>query len=152
MQFDKVFLAKFLKLPIRQSFTLPPFCTIRYVLFLFVISDYSLVFKFSILTSWLASSYINISWTTIEAHNRDRPLLHITLIINIIFLFCTASANLIANFPLKPMGVCFLHYWSTLSCFKVSFYNRLVSYSHKFHHFNRRWRSRSHTNANIEDW
>ena len=31
LQFAKVFPTKFLKLPIRQSFILPPFCTIRYV-------------------------------------------------------------------------------------------------------------------------
>ena len=30
LQFAKVFPTKFLKLPIRQSFPLPPFCTIRY--------------------------------------------------------------------------------------------------------------------------
>ena len=30
LQFAKVFPTKFLKLPIRQSFTLPPFCTIIY--------------------------------------------------------------------------------------------------------------------------
>ena len=33
LQFTKVFPAKFLKLPIHQSFPLPPFCAIRYVPF-----------------------------------------------------------------------------------------------------------------------
>ena len=55
-------------------------------------------------------------------HNRDHPFLHIIvihiIIRIIIFLFCTASANLIAYFPLKPMGICFLHYWPALPCFK----------------------------------
>ena len=32
----------------------------------------------------------------------------------IIFLFCTATANLCACFPLKPIGVCFLHHWPSL--------------------------------------
>ena len=44
------------------------------------------------------------------AHGTNRPILHIIIciiihIIIIIFLFCTSSVNLIAYFPLKPMGV-----------------------------------------------
>ena len=50
------------------------------------------------------------------AHGTNCPILHIIIIIiihiiHIIFLFHTASANLIVYFPLKPMGVCFLHCW-----------------------------------------
>ena len=53
------------------------------------------------------------------AHGTNRPILHIIIhIIHIIFLFCTAGANLMAFFPLKPMGVCFLHYWPTLTYFR----------------------------------
>ena len=56
------------------------------------------------------------------AHGTNHPILHIIIIhiiIHIIiFLFCTASTNLKAYFPLKPMGVCFLHYWQALTCFK----------------------------------
>ena len=57
----------------------------------------------------------------IEVHNRDHPLLHIIIMIIhiiIIFLFQPDNANLIAYFPLKPMGICFLHYWPALPCFK----------------------------------
>ena len=39
-------------------------------------------------------------------------------IIHIIFLFHTAITNLIAYFPIKPMGICFLHYWPGCPCFK----------------------------------
>ena len=67
----------------------------------------------------------------------NRPFLCI-IIITHIFLFCTASTNLIAYFPLKPMGVCFLHYWPALPCFKSLFYNPFVSHNHKFHHFSPR--------------
>ena len=46
-------------------------------------------------------------------------IIHIIIhIIIIIFLLCTASTNLIAYFLLKPMGICFLHYWPVLTCFK----------------------------------
>ena len=48
------------------------------------------------------------------AHGTNRLLLHII----IIFLFYTASANLIAYFLLKPMGVCFLHCWPASPNFK----------------------------------
>ena len=56
----------------------------------------------------------------ILAHGTNRPLLHIIIIhiIHIIFLFQWASTNLIAYFPLKPMGICFLHYWAGCLCFK----------------------------------
>ena len=37
----------------------------------------------------------------------------------IIFLFQPASANLKVYFPLKPMGICFLHYWPGCSYFKT---------------------------------
>ena len=47
----------------------------------------------------------------------NRPILHIIIHI-IIFLFCTASANSIAYFPLKPMSVYFLRNWPALTCFK----------------------------------
>ena len=63
-----------------------------------------------------------------------RPFLHIITIIiyiiHIIFLFHTASTNLIAYFPLKLMGICFLHYWPGYPCLKVSFYSLFVSYSY----------------------
>ena len=44
-------------------------------------------------------------------HSTDCPFLYIIIIIHIIhlFLFQTASTNLIANFPLQHMGICFLH-------------------------------------------
>ena len=34
------------------------------------------------------------------------------------FLFQLASTNSIVYFSLKPMGICFLHYWPALPCFK----------------------------------
>ena len=60
------------------------------------------------------------------AHGTNRPILHIIIIIIIhiihiiihIFLFHMASANLIVYFRLKPMGVCFLHYWPASPRFK----------------------------------
>ena len=42
----------------------------------------------------------------------------IHIIIIIIFLFQPTSANLIVYFPLKPIGICFLHHWPALPCFK----------------------------------
>ena len=54
------------------------------------------------------------------AHGTKHPFLHIIIIhiIHIIFLFQPTSANLIAYFQLKPMGVCFLQYWTALPCLK----------------------------------
>ena len=62
------------------------------------------------------------------AHGTNRPLLHIIIIIiiihiihiivHIIFLFHTASTNLIVYFSLKPMDVCFLHCWPASPHFK----------------------------------
>ena len=53
------------------------------------------------------------------AHGTNHPILHIIIIIIIyIFLFHTASANLIVYFLLKPMGVCFVHCWPASPCFK----------------------------------
>ena len=48
------------------------------------------------------------------------PLRHIIIIIIhiIIFLFRTASADLIVHFLLKPMGIYFLHCWPVSLCFK----------------------------------
>ena len=56
-----------------------------------------------------------LSWTMIVVHNRDHPFLHIIIIIHIIiFLFCTASMNLIAYFPLK-LSLALLDYFFSLS-------------------------------------
>ena len=52
--------------------------------------------------------YDPLSWVMIIIH----------IIIIIIFLFCTTTTNLCACFPLKPIGVCFLHHWPGLSYFK----------------------------------
>ena len=54
------------------------------------------------------------------AHGTNPPFFHIIHIIHIIiiFLFQPTSANLIVYFPLKPMGICFLHYWPALPGFK----------------------------------
>ena len=52
------------------------------------------------------------------AHGTIYPFLHIIIHIIHIFLFQPASTNLIAYFLLKPMGVCFLHYWPAPPCFK----------------------------------
>ena len=60
------------------------------------------------------------------AHGTNHPLLHIInyiIIIHIIhiiiiFLFQPISTNLIAYFPIKSMGIFFLHYWTTLPCLK----------------------------------
>ena len=58
------------------------------------------------------------------AHGTNRSILNIIIIhiIHIIFLFRTASTNLIVYFRLKPMGVCFLHCWPASSRLKVLFY------------------------------
>ena len=66
------------------------------------------------------------------ALDTNRPFLHIIIIhiiiIHIIhvhiihvFLFRSATANLCACFPLKPIGICFLHHWPGLSYFKFRF-------------------------------
>ena len=61
----------------------------------------------------------------------NRPILHIIIIMIIIiiiihiFLFHTASANLIVYFPLKPMGVCFVHCWPASPHFKFRFITHL---------------------------
>ena len=59
------------------------------------------------------------------AHGTNCPILHniiIIIIIHIIiihiFLFHTAGANLTVYFPLKAMGVCFLHCWPASPRFK----------------------------------
>ena len=66
------------------------------------------------------------------SHGTNRPFLHIIMnhdncpflyihIIHVIihiFLFQPASANLRAYFLLKPMDICFLHYWPGPPCFK----------------------------------
>ena len=60
------------------------------------------------------------------AYGTNRPILHFIIIIIIhiiiiiihIFLFHTAGANLTVYFPLKAMGVCFLHCWPASPRFK----------------------------------
>ena len=67
------------------------------------------------------------------AHGTNHPLLIIIITIHIIiFLFYTASANLIVYFPLIPMGICFYitgqlfhvlniaHLWVTATSFFIS--------------------------------
>ena len=66
------------------------------------------------------------------AHGTNHPLLHIIVVIHIIiiFLFRTASTNLIVVFPLKPMIICIYTAGQLLRALKVLFYNPFLSYSY----------------------
>ena len=65
----------------------------------------------------------------ITAHFSITIIIHIIHFI-IIFLFQLASINLIAYFPLKNMGVYFLHYWPAFrfaTCLQVTATSFVVS-------------------------
>ena len=64
------------------------------------------------------------------ALSTNRPFLHIIIIIIHIFLFCTATANLCACFPLKPIG--FYITGQVSDILKVPFSNPFASYSGGF--------------------
>ena len=63
------------------------------------------------------------------AHVTNHQFLHI-IIIHIIFLFHTASANLRAYFLLKLWAYAFYITGWLFQVLKVSFYNLFASYSH----------------------
>ena len=86
------------------------------------VHSFAVAFNYNIL-NYLRLNYLRFIYAQFWRHFLTAFLFFLVLgfiiIYIIIFLFRTATANLIAYFPLKPMGICFIHYWPALPCFSL---------------------------------